>query len=149
MGRYNWAPIYVHGMSLSGSHRLRNATHAMLERFYSLPPDVQQKVYHDEFSSQEMEASEEYRCKPSSGSCAHRFCLYGFFMFSGSIEEYPHYRQHGMCSECKQKNDRRLARRKERLDGLARLEQAWMNGDHVGIEENSHWGRVNSSYDEH
>ena len=70
-------------------------------------------------------------------------------MCSGSIEEYAHYRQHGMCSECKQKNDRRLARRKERLDGVARLEQAWMNGDHVGIEENWHWGRLNSSYDEH
>ena len=123
MERYNWAPIYLHGMSLSGSRRLRNATQAMLELFYSLPPDVQQKVYHDEFSFQEMEASEEYHCKPSFGSCALRFCLYGFFMFSGSTEECPHYRQHGVCSKCKEKNDRRLVRRKERLEGIASFNQ--------------------------
>jgi hypothetical protein len=75
-------------MSLSGSYRLRNATHAMLQLFYSLPLDTQQKVYYDQFSSEEMEASDKYRCEPSSAGCPLRFCLYGFFMFSGSIEEY-------------------------------------------------------------
>ena len=57
MERHNWAPVDVHGMSLSGSRRLRNATHAMLELFYSLPPDAQKKVYYDELSSEEMGAS--------------------------------------------------------------------------------------------
>ena len=44
MERYNWRPIYVHGMSLDGSYPC-DATHAQLELFYSLPPDVQQEVY--------------------------------------------------------------------------------------------------------
>ena len=148
MERYNWAPIYVHGMSLDGSYRLRNATHAMLELFYSLPLDTQQKVYYDQFSSEEMEASDEYRCEPSSAGCPLRFCLYGFFMFSGSIEEYAHYRQHGMCSQCKEKNDRRLARRKERLEGIARLNQAIRDDDWQGMDAYGHWCAAESDYDE-
>ena len=39
---------------MDGSYRLRNATHAMLELFYSLPLDTQQKVYYDQFSSEEL-----------------------------------------------------------------------------------------------
>ena len=44
MERHNWRPIYVHAMSLEGSY-LCEATHAQLELFYSLPPDVQAKVF--------------------------------------------------------------------------------------------------------
>ena len=138
----------MHGMSLDGSYRLHNATHAMLELFYSLPPDVQEKVYLNEFSSEEVEASDEYRCEPSSPSCALRFCLYGFFTYSGSIEEYAHYRQHGMCSQCKDKNDRRLARRKERLEGYARLNQAIRDDDWPGMDAHGHWSGIFSDYDE-
>ena len=148
MERYNWAPIYVHGMSLDGSYRLRNATHAMLELFYSLPLDTQQKVHYDEFSSEEVEASDEYRCEPSSAGCPLRFCLYGFFMFSGSIEEYAHYRQHGMCSQCNRRGERRLARRKQRFEGYARLNRAARDGDHEGVEAHGHWSGIFSDYDD-
>ncbi|MGV2388231.1 MAG UNVERIFIED_CONTAM: hypothetical protein LVR29_07550 [Microcystis novacekii LVE1205-3] len=45
-------------------------------------------MYYDAVLVEEVEASDEYRCEPSSAGCPLRFCLYGFFMFSGSIEEY-------------------------------------------------------------
>ena len=69
-------------------------------------------------------------------------------MFSGSIEEYAHYRQHGMCSQCKDKNDRRLARRKERLEGYARLNQAIRDDDWPGMDAHGHWSGIFSDYDE-
>ena len=106
---------------LSHSHIMHRATPAQLELFQSLPPDAQQKVYNDAFSSDDVYDSYNYRCKPSSGRCVLRFCVFGLFIISGSAEEYPHYRQHGMCSKCKEKNDRRLVRRKERLEGIARF----------------------------
>ena len=64
------------------------------------------------------------------------------------MEEYAHYRQRGMCSECKQKNDRRLARRKERLDGVARFNQAVENNEDEGIDAHMRWCAVESDYDE-
>ena len=138
MERHYWRPIYVHGMSLEGSY-LSEATHAQLELFYSLPPDVQAKVYLDEFSIEEVRGSRNYRCNSTYRSCQLRFCLYGFFNFDGSIEEYAHYRQHGMCSQCKEKNERRLARRKERLEGIARLNQAIRDDDEQGMDAYGHW----------
>ena len=81
---------------LSHSHVLRRATPAQLELFHSLTPDVQQKVYNDAFSDDDVYDSYNYRCKPPSGRCVLRFCLVGSFLMSGSAEEYPHYRQHGM-----------------------------------------------------
>ena len=102
MERHNWRPIYVHGMSLDGSY-LSEATRAQLELFYSRPPDVQAKVYLNEFSIEEVRGSRNHRCNPRYGSCMLRFCLYGFFCFDGSIEEYARYRQHGMCSQCKRR----------------------------------------------
>ena len=137
----------MHGMSLEGSY-LSEATHAQLELFYSLPPDVQAKVYLDEFSIEEVRDSRNYRCNSPYRSCVLRFFLYGFFNYDGSIEEYAHYRQHGMCSKCKEKNDRRLVRRKERLEGIARFNQAVKNDDEEGIDEHMRWCAVESDYDE-
>ena len=77
-----------------------------------------------------------------------RFCLFGLFIISGSAEEYPHYRQHGMCSKYKEKTDRRLVRRKERLEGIARFNQAVKNNDEEGIDEHMRWCEVESDYDE-
>ena len=79
MERHNWRPIYVHGMSLDGSY-LCDATHAQLQLFYNLPPDAQKKVSYDDFSSDNVHDSYNYRCKPSSGRCVLRSCLHGFFM---------------------------------------------------------------------
>ena len=53
-----------------------------------------------------------------------------------------------MCSKCKEKNDRRLARRKERLEGIARFNQAVKNTDEEGIDEHMRWCAVESDYDE-
>ena len=71
-----------------------------------------------------------------------RFCLYGLFNFDGSIEECAHYRQHGMCSQCKRRAERRLARRKERLEGYARLNQAIRDGDREGMDAHGHWSGI-------
>ena len=127
-------PFELQGFVLPHSHLLCDATPAQLELFQNLPPDVQQKVYNDAFSSDDVYESYNYRCKPTSGRCVLRFCLFGLFIISGSAEEYPHYRQHGMCSKCKEMNDRRLARRKERLEGIPSLNQAVANNDEEGIE---------------
>ena len=68
MARESWSPIYVHGMSLEGSY-LSEATHAQLELFYSLPPDVQAKVYLNEFSDEEVRDSRNHRCNSPYRSC--------------------------------------------------------------------------------
>ena len=39
-----------------------------------------------------------------------------------------------MCSQCKEKNERRLARRKERLEGIARLNHAIRDDDEQGMD---------------
>ena len=51
MELFNKLPFELQGMVLSHSHILCDATPAQLELFHSLPPDVQQKVYNDAFSS--------------------------------------------------------------------------------------------------
>ena len=76
------------------------------------------------------------------------FCLYGFFNWPEAAEEYPRYRQHGMCSKCKAKNDGRLVRPKERLEGFARFNQAVATNDEEGIDEHMCWCAVESEYDE-
>ena len=110
---------------------------------------MQQKVYNDVFSSDDVRGSYTYRCKPGSGKRVLRFCLCGFFNMPEAAEEYPpHYRQHGMCSKCKEKNDRRLVRHKERLEGIARFNQAEENNDEEGIDEHMRWCAVESDYGE-
>ena len=52
---------------LSHSHVMRRAAHAQLELFQSLPPDVQQKVDNDAFSSDDVYDSYNYRCKRTRG----------------------------------------------------------------------------------
>ena len=121
-------------------------TPAQRELFCSLPPDLQRKVLTDAFTSDDVRDSYNRMCRPSSG-CQLRFSLYGFFHWPGALEECDHYRLHGMCSRCKEKKDRRLARRRERLRGRALLQQAWMNDDERAIDEHWHWCRVDSDYD--
>ena len=67
-------PFELQGYVLSHSHLLCDATPAQLELFHSLPPDVQQKVYNDAFSSDDMRGSYKYRCKPRSGKFVLRLC---------------------------------------------------------------------------
>ena len=144
----NKLPFELQGMVLSHSLILRDATPAQLELFQSLPPDVKQKVYDNAFTSDDVRDYYKYRCKPRSGRCVLGFCVYGLFLVSGSAEECPHYRQHGMCAQCKEKNERRLARRKERLEVIARLNQAIRDDDEQGVDAYGHWCAVESDYDE-
>ena len=148
MELFNKLPFELQGMVLSYSIPLCDATPTQLEIFYSLPPDMQQKVFSDAFTSDDVREHYKSRCKPHSGGCVLGFSLYGLFLITGSAEEYEHYRQHGMCSTCKEKNDRRLARRKERLEGIARFNQAVENDDEDGIEAHMEWCAVDSNYDE-
>ena len=145
---FNKLPFELQGMVLSHSHILCDTTPTQLEIFYSLPPDMQQKVYSDAFTSEDVHDYYKSRCKPGSGRCVLGFSLYGLFLITGSAEEYAHYRQHGMCSKCKEKNDRRLVRRKERLEGIARFNEAVENNDEDGIEAHMEWCAVESDYDE-
>ena len=69
METYTWTPIYVQGMSLAGSHLLRNATHAMLELFNSPPPVLQKKLNYDEFSHRDVE---DLLIRLLEYSCIHR-----------------------------------------------------------------------------
>ena len=52
-----------------------------------------------------------------------------------------------MCSNCKQEEARQAARRQERLDGLARFQQAFRDDDEIGMQENEQWCSVDSLYD--
>ena len=75
------------------------------------------------------------------------FCLYGYFHDPQALEEHPHYREHGMCSRCKQEGERRAARRAERLEGCTRLARELSTGDEQSAAEN--WQRygVDSRHD--
>ena len=53
-----------------------------------------------------------------------------------------------MCSQCKEKKDRRLVRRKERLGGIARLNQAVENEDEEGGDARMRWCADESDYGE-
>ena len=87
------------------------------------------------------------RCKFDGWHCPLLFSFYGFFTIPGAIEELAHYRKHGMCSKCKQQPARQAARRQERLDGLARFQQAFRDDDEIGMLENERWCSVDSLYD--
>ena len=133
---------------LSHSRVMRRATPAQLELFQSLPPDVQQKVYNNAFSDDDVHDSYDYRCKPGSGRCVLSFGLYGCFNWPEAAEEHPHYRQHGMCAKCKEKKDRRLVRCKGRLEGIASFNQAVANNDEEGVEAHMRWCAAEADNDE-
>ena len=79
------------------------------------------------------------RCKFDGWHCPLLFSFYGFFTIPEAIEEYPHYRKHGMCSKCKQEEARQAARCQERLDRLARFQQAVRDDDYEAMLDNEHW----------
>ena len=51
---FNKLPFELQGMVLSHSLILCDATPAQLELFHSLPPDVQEKVYNNAFTSDDV-----------------------------------------------------------------------------------------------
>ena len=146
MDLFSKLPDELQGVVMS--YALWNPSPAQVELFKTLPPEVQGYVLARKYPRELEEDTYGKGCKRNSWKCAYKFSLVGFFRYPGCLEELPHYREHGMCSQCKQEHDRRAARRKERLDGLARFQQAWRNHDQQGIDENSIWCRVDALYDE-
>ena len=130
------------------SHALWNPSPAQVELFKTLQPEIQGYVLASEYPFELEEDTYGKRCKLNSWKCVYRFCLVGFFRYPGCLEELPHYREHGMCSQCKQEEARQAARRKERLEGLARFQQAWSTHDQQGIDQNRIWCTVDAMYDE-
>ena len=83
---FNKLPFELQGMVLSHSLILGDATPAQLELFHSLPPDVQEKVYNNAFTSDDVRDYYKYRCKPRYGSCArflHVRLVLGFWLRRG------------------------------------------------------------------
>jgi hypothetical protein len=133
-------------MSLDGSY-LSEATHAQLELFYSLPPDVQAKVYCDEFSIEEVRDSRNYRCKSSLIEAVLRFSLYGFFSLRWlhrGVRALPPARhvlevQGGTIVAW---HGARAA------GGHCPLQPGCRDNDEDGIEAHMDWCAVESDYDE-
>ena len=129
------------------SYALWNASPAQVELFKTLPPEIQGYVLARKYPRELEEDTYGKGCKLNSPKCVYKLCLVGFFRYPGCLEELPHYREHGMCSKCKQEEARQATRRKERLDGLARFQQAWRTHDQQGIAENRIWCTVDAMYD--
>jgi len=122
-------------------------TEIQLRLFKRLPPHFREMVLSGNFPRHIKDVSWNNRCNFPGRHCPLRFSLYGYFTRPGSIEEHAHWRKHGMCSECKREEVRQAARRQERLDGLARFQQAFLADDEIGMLENERWCNVDSLYD--
>ena len=127
---------------------LCNGSPAQVELFKTLPSEIQGYVLKGKYPRALEEDTYGKGCKLNSWKCVYKLSLVGFFRYPGRLEELPHYREHGMCSQCKQEEARRAARRRERLDGLARFAQAWRNQDHQVITETEVWPSIDALYDE-
>ena len=145
MDLFSKLPVELQGAVMS--YALWNPSPAQVELFKTLPPEIQGYVLASKYPRELEEDTYGKRCKLNSWKCVYRFSLVGFFRYPGCLEELPHYREHGMCSQCKQEEARQAARRQERLDGLARFQHAWRNHDQQGIEKNR-MCRVDALYDE-
>ena len=124
-----------------------DATKSQLWVFKRLPPNLQEMVLSGKYRREFRDHSFKKRCNFLGRHCPLRFSFYGYFTRAGSIEEHAHYRKHGMCSKCKQEEARQAARRQERLDGLARFQQAFLADDEIGMLENERWCDLDSLYD--
>ena len=126
---------------------MHEPTWAQLQVFKGLRPHFQEMVLSGNFPREIRDLSWNKRCDFPGRHCPLRFSIYGYFTRPGSIEELLHYREHGMCSKCKQEKARQAARRQERVDGLARFQQAFLADDEIGMLENERRCDVDSLYD--
>ena len=124
-----------------------DATPAQLWLFKTCEPRHQQVVLTGEYCAGVRHHPHTGRCNFLGRKCPLRFSFYGYFTRPGSIEEHAHWRKHGMCSKCKQEEVRQAARRQERLDGLARFQQAFLADDELGMLGNERLCDVDSLYD--
>ena len=133
---------------MSYTNYMYEPTWSQLWVFKRLPPHFREMVLSGNFPRKIRDVALKRRCNFPGRRCPLRFSLYGYFSRPGSIEEHAHWRKHGMCSECKREEVRQAARRQERLDGLARFQQAFLADDEIGMLENERWCSVDSLYDQ-
>ena len=144
---FNNLPDELKREVMSYTSYMHEPTEIQLRVFESVSPDFQEMVLSGNFPRHIRDRSWNKRCNFPGRYCRLRFSFYGFFTRPGSTEEHTHWLEHGMCSECKREEVRQAARRQERLDGLARFQQAFLADDEIGMLENSHWCDVDSMYD--
>ena len=144
---FNNLPGELRREVMSYTHGMCAATKSQLWLFKTLPPNLQEMVLSGKYPREFRDHSFNKRCNFLGRHCSLRFSFYGYFTRPGSIEEDARYRKHGMCSKCKQEEVRQAARRQERLDGLARFQQAFLADDEIGMLENERWCNVDSLYD--
>ena len=140
-------PEELQGVVMSYTRGMWNATPAQLLMFKTCEPRHQQVVLAREYCREVRHHTLTRRCRFEGRNCPLQLSFYGFFTIPGAIEEFAHYRKHGMCSKCKQEEARQAARRQERLDGLARFQQAFRDDDEIGMLETEHWCGIDSMYD--
>ena len=110
MELFNKLPRDLQDMVRSYSPVLHDATNAQLELFGRTQPDLQACVFSGQCPKNVERDAWRHLCKVGYGGCQFMFCLHGYFHDPQALEEYPHYREHGMCSRCKQEDERRAAR---------------------------------------
>ena len=144
---FNNLPDELKREVMSYTRDLCDATPRQLRFFMLLKLYLQEQVLSGNHWRVLRDHSFKKRCNFLGRHCSLRFSFYGYFTRPGSLEESEHYDEHGMCSKCKQEEVRQAARRQERLDGLARFQQAFLADDEIGMLENERWCDVDSLYD--
>ena len=102
-----------------------NASPAQVEPFKTLPSKIQGYVLNGKYPRALEDDTYGKTCKLNSWKCVYKLSLVGFFRYPGCLEELPHYREHGMCSKCKQ---RKLARRPGAKSASTGLPASSMHG---------------------
>ena len=144
---FNNLPDELKREVMSYTSYMHEPTEIQLRVFERVSPDFQEMVLSGNFPRHIRDRSWNKCCNFPGRYCRLRFSFYGFFTRPGSTEEHTHWLKHGMCSKCKQEEVRQAARRQERLDGLARFQQAFLADDEIGMLENERWCNVDSLYD--
>jgi hypothetical protein len=140
-------PFDVQRLVMSYSDQLCDSSTEQVELFSRLSPNLQTCIFEGDPPTRLVLNLELNRCALEYSECYLSFCLLGFFKNPEALAEYPHYLEHGMCSKCKCESLRRGERRKERLEGIARYEQAFKDQNWKVVDENSKLRFADPCYD--
>ena len=140
-------PFDVQRLVMSYSDQLCDLTMEQMELFLKLSPNLQTYIFEGDLPTRLVLNLEFNRCTLEYSNCYLSFCLLGFFENAKALAEYPHYLEHGMCSKCKRESLRREERHKERLEGIARYEQAVKDKNWDVVLENSKLRFADPCYD--
>ena len=140
-------PFDAQRLVMSYSDQLCDSTMEQMELFLKLSPNLQTCIFEGALPTRLVLNLEFNRCTLEYSNCCLSFCLLGFFENAKALAEYPHYLEHGMCSKCKRESLRREERHKERLEGIARYEQAVKDKNWDVVLENSKLRFADPCYD--